>query len=55
MFEQGDAALGVFSAGMVIGLIHDVPTVKVLVERIVRGAEEIIASRFAGMMDTRAA
>ena len=55
VFEQGDAALGVFSAGMVIGLIHDVPTVKVLVERIVRGAEEIIASRFAGMMDTRAA
>lgn len=49
VFEQGDANLGIFSAGMVIGLIHDIPSCKDLVERIVRGAEEIIAQRLAGL------
>jgi nitronate monooxygenase len=37
----------VWSAGQVMGLIHDVPTVKVLVERIVRDAEAIIRRRLA--------
>ena len=54
VFEAGDAGVGIFSAGMVIGLIHDIPTVKVLVERIVAGAEEIIAQRFGGMLRSAA-
>ena len=34
---------------MVAGLIHDVPTVKQLIDRIMREADEIIARRLAGM------
>ena len=33
---------GAWSCGMVAGLIHDIPTCKELVERIVNDAEEII-------------
>jgi nitronate monooxygenase len=47
--EKGDIDFGIWSAGMVQGLIHDVPTVKELIERIMREAESIIASRLAGM------
>ena len=48
--ESGDTDHGVWSAGMVQGLIHDVPSVKALIERIVGEAEAIIAQRLAGMM-----
>jgi len=49
VYEQGDPEFGIWSAGMVQGLIHDVPTCAALVSRIVREAEEIIGSRLAGM------
>ncbi len=42
VFESGDVDHGIWSAGMVQGLIHDIPTVEELVSRIVKGAEEII-------------
>ncbi len=42
VFETGDVDHGVWSAGIVQGLIHDIPTVEVLVSRIVKEAEEII-------------
>ncbi len=42
VFESGDVDHGIWSAGMVQGLIHDIPTVDELVSRIVKGAEEII-------------
>ncbi len=45
VYEKGDPDYGIWSAGMVQGLIHDVPTVKELVERIISDAEEIIAAR----------
>jgi nitronate monooxygenase len=38
---------GAWSCGMVAGLIHDVPTVKQLIDRIMREAEEIIGQRLA--------
>ena len=38
---------GAWSCGMVAGLIHDIPTCKELVERIVADAEEIIKSRLS--------
>ena len=47
VIADGDMEYGVWSAGQVMGLIHDVPTVKVLVERIVRDAEAIIRHRLA--------
>ncbi len=43
------APLRSWSAGQIQGLIHDVPTVKELVERIVAEAEEIINARLAAM------
>ena len=47
--ERGDTDDGIWSAGMVQGLIDDVPSVKDLVDRIVAEAEEIIGERLAGM------
>jgi NAD(P)H-dependent flavin oxidoreductase YrpB (nitropropane dioxygenase family) len=48
--ESGDVDHGVWSAGMVQGLIHDVPTVRELVDRIVAEAEVLIRQRLAGML-----
>ena len=42
MFEMGDLDAGVISCGQGIGLAHDIPTVKVLFDRIVAEAEEIV-------------
>ena len=47
LFESGDLDEGIWSAGMVVGLIDDIPTCKELVERIVAEAEEIIQQRLA--------
>ncbi|WP_342249941.1 NAD(P)H-dependent flavin oxidoreductase [Sphingomonas sp. OTU376] len=47
---SGDIDHGIWTAGMVQGLIHDVPTVRELVERIVEEAEAIIARRLAAML-----
>lgn len=48
--QNGDPDHGIWTAGMVQGLIHDVPTVKELVDRIVSEAEAIIDRRLAAMM-----
>ena len=45
LLETGDMEAGVWSAGTVMGIIRDIPTVKELVDRIVREAEEIINQR----------
>jgi len=50
VFGEGDVDGGVWSASMAQGLIHDIPTVKELVERIVEEAAEIIENRLAGMV-----
>jgi len=50
VYEQGDVDAGVWSAGMVVGLIHDVPTCAELVSRIVREAREIISERLMKTM-----
>jgi nitronate monooxygenase len=50
VYETGDPDHGIWSAGQVQGLIHDVPTCAELVHRIVREAEEIIQGRLAGMV-----
>jgi len=48
--ETGDIDHGLITAGMVQGLIHDVPTCRELVERIVDEAETIIRKRLAGFL-----
>ncbi len=47
---DGDADGGIWSAGMVQGLIDDIPTVQELIDRIVADAEAIIRSRLGGMV-----
>jgi NADH:quinone reductase (non-electrogenic) len=47
--ERGDTDFGIWSAGMVQGLIHDVPSVQELIDRIMSGAEAIIDQRLARM------
>ena len=47
---SGDLDHGVWAAGLVQGLIHDIPTVKQLVDRIVAEAEAIMARRLPSMM-----
>ncbi len=49
VFEEGNVDHGIWSAGMVVGLINDIPSCAELVSRIVSGAEEIIANRLAGL------
>lgn len=50
LLETGDLSEGVFWAGMIQGLIHDIPTCEVLVSRIVADAETIIRSRLSGLL-----
>ncbi|MGE0830728.1 MAG: NAD(P)H-dependent flavin oxidoreductase [Hyphomonadaceae bacterium] len=54
VYENGDPEFGIWSAGQVQGLIHDIPTCKELIERIVNDAENIIHGRLA-KFSTRAA
>jgi nitronate monooxygenase len=49
VYEFGDPDAGIWSAGQVQGLIHDIPTCAELVSRIVREAEAIIDARLRGM------
>ncbi|QQM19659.1 nitronate monooxygenase [Rhodococcus sp. P-2] len=51
VFDSGDPEAGIWTAGTVQGLIHDIPTVGELVERIVAEAEALIAGRLAGLLD----
>jgi nitronate monooxygenase len=53
--QAGDTDGGIWSAGMVQGLIEDVPTVKELVDRIVAQAEDIIENRLQSMVSRYAA
>ena len=50
IMQQGDMEAGAWSCGMVAGLIHDVPTVKELIDRIMAEAEGIIHQRLARMV-----
>lgn len=50
VYETGDPEAGVWSVGMVQGLIHDVPTVGDLVERIIREARDLVTGRLAGLL-----
>jgi nitronate monooxygenase len=48
--EMGDPDHGIWTAGLVQGLIHDIPTVAELMDRIITEAETIIAQRLAGSL-----
>ena len=47
---EGDMDAGAWSCGMVAGLIHDIPSVKELVDRIMEEAEDLIKKRLEGLL-----
>ena len=55
VYETGDPDHGIWSAGQIQGLIHDIPSCAELIGRIVSEAEAIIRRRLEGMVDTRQA
>ena len=50
VLQSGDLSKGIFWAGMVQGLIHDIPTCQELIDRIIGDAEAIVKGRLAGML-----
>ncbi|KAI8911247.1 nitronate monooxygenase [Powellomyces hirtus] len=53
VFTKGDLDYGVWTAGQVVGLIDDIPSCKVLCERMVKDAEAIITERLGSMVGTK--
>ncbi len=47
IMKEGTMDAGAWSCGMVAGLIHDIPTCKELINRIMAEANEIIGGRLA--------
>ena len=50
VMQNGDMDSGAWSCGMVVGLIHDIPSCKELIDRIMKEATEIIQQRLAGLL-----
>ena len=48
---NGEMDAGAWSCGMVAGLIHDVPTVRELLDRIMEEAETLIRKRLARTLE----
>ena len=51
---EGEMDIGAWSCGMVAGLVHDIPTCKELIDRIMLEAEEIIQLRLKYMLEANA-
>lgn len=49
VYFEGDLEAGLAECGQVVGLIHDIPTVKELLDRIIQGAKEIIKKKLVAM------
>jgi nitronate monooxygenase len=50
IMQQGEMESGVWSCGMVAGLVHDIPTCKELLDRIMAEARQIIENRLTAML-----
>ncbi len=50
MLKSGDTEHGIFWAGMIQGLIHDIPTCQELIDGMIGDAEAIVKSRLGGML-----
>lgn len=50
IMKEGMTNAGVWSCGMVAGLIHDIPTCKELLDRIMTEAEALIRNRLEGLL-----
>lgn len=50
VYELGDPNFGIWTVGLVQGLIHDIPTVAELLDRMISEAEQLIATRLSGFI-----
>lgn len=50
VMKGGEVDAGAWSCGMVAGLIHDIPTCKELIDRIMKEAEDIIKNRLNSLL-----
>ena len=50
VLQEGVMDAAAWSCGMVAGLIHDIPTCKELIDRIMAEAKQIIQKRMEGML-----
>jgi nitronate monooxygenase len=50
VFERGDIDFGIWTAGQVQGLIGDIPTCKMLIDRIIREARDLITQRLGHLV-----
>jgi NAD(P)H-dependent flavin oxidoreductase YrpB (nitropropane dioxygenase family) len=50
IMKEGVVDAGAWSCGMVAGLIHDIPSVQELIDRIMRETHDIIATRLTGFL-----
>jgi NAD(P)H-dependent flavin oxidoreductase YrpB (nitropropane dioxygenase family) len=50
IMQKGDLEAGAWSCGMVAGLIHDVPTCKELIDRIMKEADQLIRDRLSRLL-----
>lgn len=55
VYKTGDTEAGIWTVGMVQGLIHDIPPAAELVERVASEAEVIVRERLAGLLGVKAA
>ena len=52
---DGEMEIGAWSCGMVAGLIHDIPTVAELIDRIMADAERLIREQLVGLLGVASA
>jgi nitronate monooxygenase len=50
VLKDGETDVGLMAAGQSVGLVHDVPTVRELIDTIIDEAHQIVGSRLSGMI-----
>jgi nitronate monooxygenase len=50
IMQDGDMDAGAWSCGMVVGLIHDIPTCKELIDRTMAEAKALIRDRLESLL-----
>jgi nitronate monooxygenase len=50
VYFEGELEAGLAEAGQVVGIIHDIPTVREVIDGIIGGAEEIIKRQLMGLL-----
>jgi NAD(P)H-dependent flavin oxidoreductase YrpB (nitropropane dioxygenase family) len=50
LYSEGDLEAGMADCGQVIGIIHDIPTVKEVIDGIIAGAQEIIEKKLGALI-----